>query len=569
MQDYVTMNTIRSPCSDDFTHEYLNPDFRVYLAATAHFADPVYFHTAVQDPKWCHAMNLELQALEHNHTWDITSLPPGKKAIGCRWIYRTKFKSDGSVDKFKARLVAQGYSQQFGIDYDETFAPVAKMTTVRTVLAVAAVKHWHVSQLDVSNAFLHGELQEEIYMALPLGYTHYGCKITPSDSVPGGVHKPTTGEKVCKLLKALYGLKQAPRQWFTKLTSSLKAYGFQQSRADYTLFTKLCATGDFLTVLIYVDDMILTASSTNALAELKTYLQSQFHMKDLGSLTYFLGLEVTSSSKGFFLCQKKYTQDLLQEMHMLHSKPLSLPMGSHVKLTKYEGRKLHSPDTYRRLVGKLIYLTITRPDISFAVQVLSQFMHEPTETHMAAAKHVLRYLNATPAQGILLSSCSSLSLSGYCDSDWGSCCDSRKSTTGFCVLLGASPISWKVKKQSVVARSSAEAEYRAMASTCCEIVWLLALLKDLGLTHLSPVTLYCDNQAALHISANPVFHERTKHIEVDCHYIRDQLLANIIQPTYVSSHDQLADIFTKPLSVSQHQYLLSKLGVFSSLQHST
>jgi len=198
---------------------------------------------------------------------------------------------------------------------------------------------------------------------------------------------------------------------------------------------------------------------------------------------------------------------------------------------------------FRRLVGKLIYLTITRPDVSFALQVLSQFMHDPTEAHLAVAKHVLRYLRSTLDQGILLSKCADISLIGFCDSNWGSCCDFRKYTIGFCILLGSSPISRKVKKQSVVACSSAEAEYRAMASTCCEIVWLLALLKDLGLTNLTPVILFSDNQVALHISANPVFHERIKYIEVDCHYIRDQLTAKRIQPTYVSSHEQLADIF--------------------------
>ena len=346
------------------------------------------------------------------------------------------------------------------------------------------------------------------------------------------------------------------------------AYGFQQSKADYTLFTKHY-DHDFLAVLVYVDDMILTASHSSLLTALKQYLHTQFHMKDLGALHYFLGLEITHSSTGIFMCQKKYAQDLLTEMHMLHSKSLQLPMGTHVKLTNYKGKKLASPDVFRRLIGKLIYLTITRPDIAFAVQVLSQFMHEPTEEHLAAAKHILRYLNGTQGLGILLSNHTNMSLTGFCDSDWGSCCDSRKSTTGFCIMLGTSPIAWKVKKQSVVARSSAEAEYRAMASTCCEIVWLLALLKDLGLSKLTPVLLYCDNQAALHISANPVFHERTKHIEVDCHYIRDQLQAHRIQPAYVSSHEQLADIFTKPLPVSQHQYLLSKLGVVHAAQHST
>jgi len=315
--------------------------------------------------------------------------------------------------------------------------------------------------------------------------------------------------------------------------------------------------------------MILTGNNLAALTGIKNYLDTQFHMKDLGDLKYFLGLEIARSSKGIYICQRKYTLDLLEEMHMINSKPLQLPMGSHLKLTNYKGERLNNPDVFRRLVGKLIYLTITRPDIAFAVQVLSQFMHEPTEEHLAAAKHVVRYLKGTPGQGILLSSFANFSMTSFCDSNWGSCWDSRKSTTGFCILLGSSPISWKVKKQTVVARSSAEAEYRAMASTCCEIIWLLALLKDLGVINLTPVTLLCDNQAALYISANPVFHERTKHIEMDCHYIRDQLASKRIKPAYVRSKEQLADVFTKPLSVTQHQYLLSKLGVYSLFQHST
>jgi len=304
LQDYVTMTTIRSPISDDLTYEYINPDYRAYLSATAHFVDPVLFTQAVQDEKWGAAMNLELRALENNDTWFITTLPPSKKAIGCKWIYRTKFNSDGTVDKHKARLVAQGFSQQFGVDYDETFSPVAKMTTVRTLLVVTTVKHWCVHRMDVSNAFLHGDLQEEVYMALPQGYAGRGCKITPLSAGIGGVTKPRTGDQVCKLLKSLYGLKQAPRQWFTKLTLALIAYGFHQSKENHTLFTKICDNGEFLTVLIYVDDMILIASNPSSLADLKQYLHTQFHMKDLGVLSYFLGLEITSSSKGFLSAKR-------------------------------------------------------------------------------------------------------------------------------------------------------------------------------------------------------------------------------------------------------------------------
>jgi len=371
LQDYVTMTAVQTSYSDDLPYESICPEYSAYLAATARSGDPSSFATAVKEELWCDAMNMELRALEDNKTWLLTPLPLGKKAIGCKWIFRTKFKSDGSVDKLKARLVAQGYSQQFGIDYDETFAPVAKMTTVRTLLTVAAIKQWCVNQMDVSNAFLHGDLQEEVYMALPQGYTSYGCKITPQYAETEGVIRPKPGDMVCKLVKALYGLKQAPRQWFTKLTSALLAYGFQQSKADYTLFTKNCKNGDFLVILIYVDDMILAATNEGAMVKLKTYLHSKFHMKDMGVLSYFLGLEITSSSTGFFLCQRKYIQDLLVDMHMEYSKPLQLPLGSHIKLTQFAGKPLSSPDIFRRLVGKLIYLTITRPDIAFAVQVLS------------------------------------------------------------------------------------------------------------------------------------------------------------------------------------------------------
>jgi len=311
---------------------------------------------------------------------------------------------------------------------------------------------------------------------------------------------------------------------------------------------------------VYVDDLLITGDCPSLIHQLKAHLSNWFQMKDLGDLRYFLGLEVARSSKGIFLSQRKYVLDLLQDTGTLNSRPIYLPMDPNAKFQR-EGQLLDNPDQYRRLIGKVIYLTITRPDIYFTVQVLSQFMSFPTLDHMTAALRVLRYLKKSPGQGILLSSSSAPSLTAYCDSDWGSCVDSRKSTTGYCILLGASPISWRSKKQTVVSRSTAEAEYRAMATTTCEVIWLISLLKDLTLTSLTPALLCCDNQAALYIAANPVFHERTKHIEVDCHYVRDNMKAGIIKPTYVSTKAQLADLFTKIVSVSQHTHLLSKMGV--------
>lgn len=244
-------------------------------------------------------------------------------------------------------------------------------------------------------------------------------------------------------------------------------------------------------------------------------------------------------------------------------KPLKLPLDPNVKLHVTSGDLLPHPVLYQQLVGKLIYLTLTRPDITFAVHLLSQFMHNPSTVHMQVAKRILRYLKSNPSQGILLATSSSATLTSYSDRDWAGCPYSRRSTIGFCILLGQSPISWKSKKQSVVARSSAEAEYRALALTNCEVLWITQLLKELGLQHIGPTVLNCDNRAALSIAANPVHHERTKHVEIDCHFIREKQASTVIQPQYISTSNQLADIFTKPLPVSQHQELLFKLGVLS------
>ncbi|GJW98882.1 uncharacterized mitochondrial protein-like protein [Tanacetum coccineum] len=361
----------------------------------------------------------------------------------------------------------------------------------------------------------------------------------------------------------MYGLKQAPRQWFSKLSSALVSFGFKQSKADYSLFTKKEGES-FIAVLVYVDDLMITGNDNSLIQKFKSQLSSTFHMKDLGDLHYFLGLEVTKSEYGLFVSQKKYTLELLQEAGVMSSKPYKLPMDPNLKLQAEMGTPLQDPQVYRRYIGKLIYLTITRPDICYTVQLLSQFMQSPTSVHMQAVKHLLRYLLNSPGQGILLAHHSKVKLTAYCDSDWASCPMTRRSTTGYCILLGNSPISWKSKKQGVVSRSSAEAEYMAMAITCCEVTWLLSLLKDLGIKDLHPVTLHCDNQAAIHIAANPVFHARTKHIEVDCHYVRDQVKEGTIRPEYIHTTKQLADVFTKVLPVGQHHNLLHKLGVSCS-----
>ncbi|CAH9142456.1 unnamed protein product [Cuscuta epithymum] len=505
--------------------------------------EPRSFKEAMTDVGWRQAMQSEIQALENNHTWVMEPLPPGKKALGCKWVYKIKYHSDGTVERLKARLVVFGNHQQEGIDYTETFAPVAKMVTVRMFLAVAVAKNWELHQLDVHNAFLHGDLDEEVYMKPPPGFL---------SSRPG---------QVCRLKKSLYGLRQAPRCWFAKLTASLKQYGFRQSYSDYSLFTMHQGSAQ-LYVLIYVDDLIIEGNDCGAISRFKSYLHKCFHMKDLGILKYFLGIEVARSTDGLFLCQRKYTLDIISEAGLLGAKPVAFPIEQNHGLALSQSALLADPESYRRLVGRLIYLSFTRPDLAYVVHILSQFMQAPRQDHWMAALRVVRYLKGSPGQGILFSSICDLTLTGWCDSDWASCPLTRRSLTGWIIFLGYSPISWKTKKQHIVSRSSTEAEYRSMADTTAELKWAKGLLLSLGIDHSSSMSLFCDSRSALHIAHNPVFHERTKHIEVDCHYVRDAIQNGLLVARHVSTTDQLAGIFTKALGKRQFLYLLGKLGIF-------
>lgn len=489
--------------------------------------------------RWVKAMQDELQALQENFTWDIVPCPLGVKPIGCKWVYSVKLNSDGSLNRYKARLVALGNKQEYGVDYDETFAPVAKMTTVRTILSIAASKGWSLYQMDVKNAFLHGDLAEDIFMKPPPGLF-------------------SSSEGVCKLKRSLYGLRQAPRAWFEKFRSTLLGFSFSQSQYDSSLFIHHTSAGIVL-LLIYVDDMIITGSDQASIQLLKQQLQASFHMKDLGYLHYFLGLEVHSDSKGIFLNQHKYTEDLVSLAGLQSAVPVDTPLEVNVKYHRDEGDLLPDPLLYRQLVGSLNYLTITRPDISFAVQQVSQFMHTPRHLHLAAVRRIIRYLKGTSYRGLFFPASTSLTLLAYSDADWAGCADTRRSVSGWCMFLGPALISWKSKKQARVSKSSTESEYRAMSTACSEITWLRGLLAELGFPQINATPLHADNTSAIQIATNPVFHERTKHIEVDCHSIREALDDHVISLPHVSSQLQLADIFTKAVPRARHQFLLSKL----------
>lgn len=374
---------------------------------------------------------------------------------------------------------------------------------------------------------------------------------------PGHPYEAKVGF-VCKLKKAIYGLKQSPRAWYAKLSSVLIVNGLKRSDADSSLFFRRDTYG-IVVVLIYVDDIVITGSNEKCISQLKFLLHQKFSIKDLGILKYFLGLEVAYSKKGIFLNQRKYVLDLLQETGKSGVVPADTPVDTKAKLDE-TGDLLSDVGQYQRLVGRLIYLTITRPDITYAVSLVSRFMHAPRRQHMDAVTRILRYLKGSPGRGIWMRNNGHHSISAYTDADWAGCPVDRKSTSGYCIFVGGNLVTWKSKKQNVVARSSAEAEYRAMATTTSEIIWLRVLLKNLGFGSSQPTILYCDNQAAMHIASNPVFHERTKHIEVDCHFVREKVQANIISTSFVRSDQQLADIFTKGLSSSNFSSILSKLG---------
>lgn len=543
------------PIQNYMSYHAFSPKHQSFLCNSATIHIPSTFKQAALDSNWLIAMKNEIHAMESNFTWELVPRPKDKHIVDCKWLFKVKYLPDGSVDRYKARLVAKGFTQTFGLDYFETFAPVAKMATVRTFIAVAADQNWPITQFDVTNAFLHGDLHEEVFMRVPPGYLQLS-------SLPAINNITDISEWVCKLRKSIYGLRQAPRCWFTKFMTTLKHFGFIQSHADNSLFT-FHADNQFIAVLVYVDDILITGTSKNIINQVFTHMASAFKVKDLGSLRYFLGIEAARNQSGIYIHQRKYTLDILQDTGLSSSKPSKTPMEQNHNLHQNSSPLLADADvlSYRRLVGRLIYLTVTRPDLAYSVQILSQFVSKPRHDHLNAAYRVVRYLKGSPGQGIFMAANSTPSLTAFCDSDWGGCKNTRHSLTGYCVKFGETVISWRCKKQHTVSRSSAEAEYRSMADTCCEITWLLSLLRTFGYYKLTPVTLACDSKSALYIASNPVFHERTKHIEIDCHLVREKLQLGIIQTTHIASNLQPADMFTKPLASAHLRSLLSKLGI--------
>lgn len=537
--------TTQHPIARYVSYRKLAPHMKTFVANVEKDIIPKTFDEAICDPKWKEAIEEELRALHKNGTWKITSLPKGKSVVSSKWVFTIKYNSDGSINKYKARLVARGFTQTYGIDYQETFAPVAKFNTIRVLLSIAANLDWPLHQMDVKNAFLNGDLEEEVYMEVPLG-------LRSSDN----------SDKVCRLYKSLYGLKQSPRAWFERFTQAIKNQGYKQCQADDTLFIKN-RDGRKTILIVYVDDIVLTGDDVEEIEMLKKHLASEFDIKDLGPLRYFLGMEVARTNKGISVSQRKYTLDLLKETGMLGARPAYTPMELNQKLTIRPDGTAVNQERYQKLVGKLIYLSHTRPDISFPVSVVSQFSSSPQKEHLTAVYRILRYLKRTPGLGLFFEKGSIKNVELYTDADWGGSKIDRRSTTGYCTYVWGNLVTWRSKKQPVVSRSSAESEYRALSHGVCEGVWIMRLLKEIEAAPDEPIKVWCDNMSTIKIARNPIQHDRMKHVEIDRHFIREKLETKVIDLSHISSEKQTADIMTKSFTQGKFEGLRSNLGMIN------
>lgn len=479
--------------------------------------------------EWIEAMREEIKSIEDNKTWELVDLPRGRMPIGSKWVFKLKRDENNKIIRRKARLVAQGFSQKFGIDYDEVFAPVVRSATFRLLLSVAGVRGYAVRHFDIKTAFLNGNLNEEIYMRQPTGFKN--------------------GDKVFKLHKSLYGLKQAARVWNQTLHEELINNGCNQSDVDKCLYILKVEKG-ICYLLIHVDDMLVAYNNQSLMSKLMSNIGRKFEMKDLGNAKHFLEIDIKQDRDGnFMINQSRYIDKIISETGLVEAKISNHPLDTGYWKLNTDEQLLESNDDYRKIIGMLLYLTThTRPDIAAAVSILSQRVQNPRVVDLNEAKRIVRYLKGTKDLNLMLSTSNcSEKLYAYSDANWAEDKTDRKSNSGYYCSVNGGAISWSCRKQDVVAMSSTEAEFIALSETCKEMNWIRRVVKDFGVNINGPTTIYTDSQSAISMINNQKFSNRTKHIDVKYHYVRDKVMTKEAVLAYQPTDKNVADMMTKPL----------------------
>ena len=476
--------------------------------------EPGNFLEALREKVWKAAMEEEFNQIQKNNTLSLVTPLASCKPIGLKWVFKVKKDSSGQLTKHKAQLVVKGYAQRYGIDFTDVFAPVARMETIRVLLALAAV-------FDVKSSFLNGEILEEIYIKQLEGY-----------EIPRKEHH------VYKLRKALYGLKQAPRAWYSKLDKSLLELGLIRSNHEPAVYYN----PSNLYIGVYVDDLLVAGSSKERILEFKDKMKSLFDMTDFGLLKSYLGIQVNQLEGEITLAQSSYARKILSDFNLLECNSSQTPLKVKTMLSQDDSKNPVDSTTYRSLMGSLRYLTHTRPDLMFCTGYLSRYMESPSKEHFTSAKRVLRYVKGTLNLGLSYKQGRELYLVGYCDSDYGGDSVDRKSTSGAFFFLGDNIITWMSQKQRIVALSACEAEYISLTLAACQGVWLADLIAELTGRCVKPVRIFVDNKSAIDLAKNTVFHSRSKHIKIRYHYVRTCVQSGDVEVIHIPSTEQRADI---------------------------
>ena len=494
-------------------------------------AEPQTFNEALKSEEkdqWIQAMKNEYEKVIQNKTWELVECPKNVNVIGSKWVYKKK-----SDQTYKARLVAKGYSQVYGLDYHDTFSPVVRFNSLRILFAYAAQKKLQILHYDAQSAFLHGELQEEIYMAQSQGFIQKGKE-----------------NFVCKLKKSLYGLKQSGREWNKKLNSILTNLVLKQSNADQCIYYYMKDEIIFI-IAVFVDDLIVFHNDLNLLNKVKNKLFSEIDMKDLGNLKRCFGIDIeVNSNEGVIkLNQSKYIDQILKRFNMADCNPLSTPMEVSVSKTDTNEKDLElSQIPYQNAVGAIMYLyQATRPDLAYAISTLSRYNKSYTNTHWRQVKRVLRYLKGTRDLTLTYKHSSVLDIKGYADASWASDKEDSKSITGYVFTINNTAISWNTKKQQTVALSSTEAEYQALVAATQEAMWLNNLAQELKMKKKDPIEIFDDSMGAIDLATNNNFSSKTKHIRIKMHFMQEKILNQEVKISYISTQDMKADSLTKPL----------------------